>query len=75
LLAHVRPQIAVISVGAGNSFGHPHQSTLDALDSIGTVVYRTDHDGAVRVTSDGSTVRVQTTRATEQRGAGRARFR
>ena len=75
LLAHVRPQIAVISVGAGNSFGHPHQWTLDALEAIGAVVYRTDHDGAVRVTSDGSTLRVETTRATEQRGAGRARFR
>jgi competence protein ComEC len=71
-LAQVRPQIAVISVGAGNGFGHPHQSTLDALAAMRIAVYRTDHDGAVRLTSDGATFRVETTRAPQ---AGDARFR
>lgn len=71
-LSQVRPQIAVISVGAGNSFGHPHQSTLDGLTALGVAVYRTDHDGAVRLAIDGATVRVETAR---RRGAGDARVR
>jgi competence protein ComEC len=73
-LSYVRPRVAIISVGAGNSFGHPHQSTLDALAAAGVVVRRTDLDGAIRITSDGTTFEVETTRATGGRGAGRARF-
>jgi competence protein ComEC len=73
-LSYVRPRVAVISLGAGNSFGHPHQSTLDALAAAGAVVRRTDLDGAIRITSDGATFEVETARATGGRGARRARF-
>lgn len=53
----VRPRIAMISVGAGNRYGHPNPTTLTRLSSAGTVVLRTDQDGDVAVTGDLSVVR------------------
>ena len=54
LLEHVRPHIAVISVGRRNRYGHPAPSTLAALEAVGGLaVYRTDEDGRVVVESDG----------------------
>jgi competence protein ComEC len=53
LLKAVRPELAVISVGAGNSYGHPHQSALDLLRRLGIPVLRTDQSGTVKVVSDG----------------------
>lgn len=47
LLAATRPETAVISVGAGNSYGHPTQEVLDRLAEYGCVVYRTDLDGTI----------------------------
>jgi competence protein ComEC len=41
------PQVAVISVGHDNSFGHPHDEMLDALQGVKT--FRTDTDGAVKI--------------------------
>lgn len=58
LVSSLSPEYAVISCGAGNSYGHPHQSTLDAL--VSATVYRTDADGTVIATSDGSSVTWQT---------------
>ncbi len=43
----VSPDVAVISVGRDNSFGHPHQETLAALEGAG--IYRTDTDGAIKI--------------------------
>jgi competence protein ComEC len=48
LLARVRPHVAVISVGAHNSYGHPTPATLAALRAV-PVVRRTDRDGTVRI--------------------------
>lgn len=69
-LAMVRPLVAVVSVGADNSFGHPHPGTLAALESVGAVVYRTDRDGAVTLRSDGTRWQV-TTRRSRTRALGR----
>ncbi|UJW32267.1 ComEC/Rec2 family competence protein [Saccharothrix sp. AJ9571] len=44
-LAAVGPRIAVVSVGGGNSYGHPHQSTMDNLSKGGALLTRTDDDG------------------------------
>ena len=45
LLRRLRPRIAVISVGAGNDYGHPRPETLDALGSVpGLRLYRTDQE-------------------------------
>lgn len=43
----VSPQIAIISAGRDNPFGHPHQQMLDALNEV--QVFRTDIDGAVKI--------------------------
>ena len=59
-LAAVAPRWAVISVGAGNRFGHPAQETLDALKDAGTETYRTDRDGAIIFRTDGNSMRVET---------------
>ena len=47
LLIKTTPDIAIISVGADNSFGHPTQEVLDRLEKYGCIVYRTDRDGTV----------------------------
>jgi competence protein ComEC len=49
LLRTVRPALAVISVGAHNSYGHPAPATLAALAAAGVPVRRTDRDGEVEV--------------------------
>ncbi len=46
----VGPEVAVISVGAGNPYGHPHRAALRRLS--GTVLLRTDLGGAVKVGVD-----------------------
>lgn len=53
----VRPDYAVISVGEGNSYGHPKQEALDILGQAEVYVYRTDDMGTVVAVSDGTTVR------------------
>jgi competence protein ComEC len=58
-LERVHPDVAVISAGAGNPYGHPADATLAALEQAGCMVYRTDRDGDIRVTSDGITSTVQ----------------
>jgi competence protein ComEC len=62
LLERTRPHIAVVSVGLGNDYGHPTPSTLGALHSAGTRVYRTDLDGRVVVESDGRRLWVRSER-------------
>ena len=52
----VNPTYAVISCGTGNSYGHPHQETLDKLQNKGVEVYRTDLLGDIYCTSDGKEV-------------------
>ena len=49
----VKPQYAVISCGQDNDYGHPHRATLKAFRSRGVLVYRTDEQGSIVVTSDG----------------------
>ena len=48
----VSPEVAVISVGEGNSYGHPHSDTLAILNEVGADIYRTDEQGTVVVTAD-----------------------
>lgn len=56
----VKPETAIISVGAHNTYSHPAKSTLDALTKVGAKIYRTDQDGTVLLTSDGKTYNIQT---------------
>jgi competence protein ComEC len=57
-LEEVSADIAVISCGRDNSFGHPHQETLDALGS--ERIMRTDVDGAVKISETARGLDVKT---------------
>lgn len=61
-LREIMPQYAVISVGTGNSYGHPTEDTLSRLRDADVTVYRTDLQGDVYCTSDGKTVRFTVSR-------------
>ena len=54
LLETVRPEMAVISVGRSNRYGHPAQETLERLAEFGADIYRTDLQGTVVVRSGGT---------------------
>src|SRR4030042_7131157 len=54
----VSPDIAVISAGRDNSFGHPHKETLDALH--GARIFRTDIDGAIKIKESINALEVKT---------------
>jgi len=56
-LARVAPQVAVISVGAENRFGHPSPEVLARLASV--QVLRTDQHGRIEVISDGQKLSVR----------------
>jgi competence protein ComEC len=58
LRASARPEAALISVGAGNRYGHPTPETLQALAGVPT--YRTDKDGTVEIALDGTGLVVRT---------------
>jgi competence protein ComEC len=49
VMAAARPEVALVSVGAGNRFGHPAPSTLQCLAGAGCAILRTDEDGDVRL--------------------------
>ena len=59
-LRSVAPQYAVISVGSDNTYGHPTEQTLSRLRDADVKTYRTDMQGTVICTSDGTTVSFQT---------------
>lgn len=54
--ARVNPDWGIISCGAGNTYGHPNQETLDLLAATQTPYYRTDEVGTVIATTDGETI-------------------
>ncbi len=60
-LAAVRPSVAVISSGRGNNFGHPAPEVIWDLNAVGAAIYRTDHQGAITVETDGERVFVTPT--------------
>ena len=49
----VKPAMAIISVGKGNKYGHPKNSTIEAFNKMNSRVLRTDELGTIIVTSDG----------------------
>jgi competence protein ComEC len=61
-LESVAPRFAVISVGEGNSFGHPNDSVVDRYEEKHARVMRTDQDGAVTATTNGTNLTVKSFR-------------
>lgn len=47
-LERVSPKEAIILVGAGNSYGHPHKEILEKLEKSGIKIWRTDKDGTIK---------------------------
>ncbi|MFH2019588.1 MAG: MBL fold metallo-hydrolase [bacterium] len=45
----VKPEVAVISVGAKNTYGHPTKETLERLQEVGAEVHRTDQEGTIEI--------------------------
>ncbi len=59
LLDATTPEIAVVSDGKNNRYGHPHKETLDLLQNAHVQTHRTDQEGDVEVVSDGERYWVQ----------------
>ncbi len=55
-LYEAEPEIAVISCGKDNDYGHPHEETLSRLSDAQVTVYRTDELGSIVIFSDGMKV-------------------
>jgi competence protein ComEC len=60
LVQRARPRLAVASLGARNPFGYPHPEIVDRYRSAGVLFLRTDRDGPVTVSTDGSRLWVRT---------------
>lgn len=54
----IKPEYAVISCGADNSYNHPNQNTVKRLESYTDCIYRTDHQGTVVFTIDSGNISV-----------------
>ena len=66
-LYEVDPDYAVISCGRDNDYGHPHSEAIDLLESFGVEYFRTDEQGTIIITSDGSNIEIQTGAASIER--------
>ena len=60
VVAALSPSVSLVSVGEGNRYGHPVQSTLDLLTGVGSVVYRTDLQGDITCRFSGGSIYVTT---------------
>ncbi len=56
----VSPEYAVISAGAGNEHGHPHENVVETYRNCGADIYRTDMNGTIVFTTDGASISVKT---------------
>src|SRR3989454_517071 len=56
----MHPNVAVVSAGRGNHFGHPVPEVLERYRAVGAEIFRTDRDGAVTVDTDGTSIDVRT---------------
>lgn len=73
-LKRVKPEIAIVSCGAWNRYGHPSRAVLDRLKAANVKLYRTDLHGEITITTHGaaSDINVKTAKEpTEDAWAGR----
>ena len=64
-LDRVNPTWAVIQCGKDNSYGHPHQETLEKFQKRGIGVFRTDLEGTIVAASDGESITWYTGKGSE----------
>jgi competence protein ComEC len=60
LMDRLSPTISIISVGAGNSYGHPAAQTIAALVRLRSRIYRTDESGGIAITARGHHFNIHT---------------
>lgn len=58
-LQAVNPEIAAISVGGKNTYGHPTQEVLQKLEKFGITIFRTDQMGDIEILSDGKNINIK----------------
>lgn len=57
-IKEVSPEIAIISAGRENQYGHPNEETLETLEKYGIRILRTDEIGDIRIISDGGNFKI-----------------
>ena len=55
----IAPKAATISCAAGNQYKFPHEPTLKTLQKYNVEVYRTDRNGVITITTDGSSYSIE----------------
>jgi competence protein ComEC len=73
-LSRVQPEVAIVSCGAWNRYGHPSQAVLDRLRAANVKLYRTDLQGEITITTRGNSDQIVVKTAketTEDMWAGR----
>ncbi len=60
-LSELRPAVAILSLGKGNRYGHPHAEVLARLRGDGIGAWRTDQDGTISIFTDGRLVELSST--------------
>ena len=58
-LKATQSKIVVISCGANNEYGHPHDKAVKKFKDLGMEIYRTDVDGTIIISSDGEKVSIE----------------
>ncbi len=71
-LAAVDPSYAIISAGAGNRYGHPHDEVVQRLERTGANVYRTDKHGTIRLLIAADHWQLEPLQAVADQAAGQA---
>lgn len=61
-LQAVAPAYAAITCGTGNSYGHPHIETLQTLEELEITYARSDLNGTIKLSSDGTSISIATER-------------
>jgi beta-lactamase superfamily II metal-dependent hydrolase len=58
ILDFIKPELAVISVGKNNKYGHPAKEIIEILNEKNIKILRTDRDGEIEIVSDGAIFKV-----------------
>ena len=48
-ISYVQPEVAIISCGRNNYYGHPHKEVINVLNSYNVTIRRTDEEGTIKI--------------------------